>query len=175
MCSWHGLFWSGMRVCERVLLPAGRWRSQACTALRPCQYDGWFGLDGGRTRTSLAPLLWDVLKSASVCERVYVCDVPQTDSHIVAPQTDRLRPLASPLRCCAWLTLPYMSAQYLFSLTNEMRRLPHFPKLSAVCSDLHSSSSVFTPLVRLSQEAGARQGAKFKRQPRLGTNRAGEI
>ncbi len=55
-----------------------------------------------------------------------------------------------------------------------MRRLPHFPKLSAVCSDLQSSSSVFTPLIHLSQEAGARQGAKFKRQPRPGTSRVWE-
>lgn len=77
--------------------------------------------------------------------------------------------------CCAWLTLHYMSGQYLFSLTNDMRRLPHFPKLSAVCSDLHSSSSVFTPLIRLSQEARPRQGAKFKLQPRQGTSRVGEI
>ncbi len=75
MCSWHGLLWSGMRVCECVLLPAGRWCSQACTALKPCQYDGWFGLDGGRTRTSLAPLLWDVLKTARqcVCVRESLC------------------------------------------------------------------------------------------------------
>lgn len=64
--AWTSLVW---HAC--VLLPAGRWRSQACTALRPCQYDGWFGLDGGSARTSLAPLLWDVLKTAKAC--VCVC------------------------------------------------------------------------------------------------------